>query len=167
MNASQGREREERDYKSWPMCRGAAASVPTAFDTHATSPWSDCRTSASLCQGGRQAPFRFSRLRSCSWTTGWSGSSRPGPGGHRREDVSGTVHTEYGLRFQVDPRKAYFTPVSRTSAQIASRCGRARRWWTCSPGRSLAIMIAKLHSGVVYAGDLNPRRVQLMRRTWS
>lgn len=81
------------------------------------------------------------------------------------EDVSETVHTEFGLRFKVDPRRAYFNPrLSNERRRVASLVREGETVVDMFAGVGpFAIMIAKLsRPSVVYAIDLNPEAVKLI-----
>ncbi len=164
------REREERDYKTLAKVPEALRPLlPTAFDT--LGDISIVRLPDELLpyakEVGDALRSAFPRLRSVFLDHGVVGEFRvldleviSG------EDVSETVHTEYGLRFKVDPRKAYFNPrLSNERRRIASLVRDGETVVDMFSGVGpFAIMIAKLsRPGVVYAVDLNPEAVRLMR----
>ncbi len=164
------REREERDYKALVNVPDELRPLlPTAFDT--LGDIAIVRLSDELLPYAREVGdalrSAFPRLRSVFLDHGVIGEFRvldleviAG------EDVSETVHTEYGLRFKVDPRKAYFNPrLSNERRRIASLVREGETVVDMFSGVGpFAIMIAKLsRPGVVYAIDLNPEAVQLMR----
>ena len=164
------RESEERDYKALTKVPDELRTLlPTAFDTlgdiavvglpDELLPFSN--------EVGDALMSAFPRLRSVFLDHGVVGEFRvldldviAG------EDCSETVHIEYGLRFKVDPRKAYFNPrLSNERRRIASLVRDGETVVDMFSGVGpFAIMIAKLsRPGVVYAIDLNPEAVQLMR----
>lgn len=164
------REREERDYKTLAKVPEALRPLlPTAFDT--LGDISIVRLPDELLpyakEVGDALRSAFPRLRSVFLDHGVVGEFRvldleviSG------EDVSETVHTEYGLRFKVDPRKAYFNPrLSNERRRIASLVRDGETVVDMFSGVGpFAIMIAKLsRPDVVYAVDLNPEAVRLMR----
>jgi len=166
----QEREREERDYKALAKVpEELRPLLPTAFDT--LGDIAIIRLSDQLlpyaAEVGDALRSAFPRLRSVFLDHGVVGEFRvldleviSG------QDVSETVHTEYGLRFKVDPRKAYFNPrLSNERRRIASLVRDGETVVDMFSGVGpFAIMIAKLsRPGVVYAIDLNPGAVQLMR----
>jgi len=164
------RTRGERDYKVLAdVPEGLRALLPTSFDI--LGDIAIIRLPEELLPHASQvgeALLRASpRLRSAFLDRGVVGEFRvldleviAG------EDASATVHVEHGLRFKVDPRRAYFNPRLATE--------RRRVAALVKPGETVvdmfagvgpfAIMIAKLaRPGVVYAIDLNPAAVELMR----
>jgi len=164
------REREERDYKSLAKVPDRLRQLlPTAFDT--LGDIAVIRLPDELLpysgEVGEALMTAFPRLRSVFLDHGVVGEFRvldlemiAGA------DVSGTMHTEYGLRFKVDPRKAYFNPrLSNERRRIASLVRDGETVVDMFSGVGpFAIMIAKLsRPHVVYAIDLNPEAVQLMR----
>ncbi|HQN76509.1 MAG TPA: class I SAM-dependent methyltransferase family protein, partial [Methanomassiliicoccales archaeon] len=119
------REREERDYKALAKVpEELRPLLPTAFDT--LGDIAVVRLPDELLpyagEVGDALRSAFPRLRSVFLDHGVIGEFRvldleviAG------EDVSETVHIEYGLRFKVDPRKAYFNPrLSNERRRIAS-----------------------------------------------
>jgi len=164
------REREERDYKALARVPDELRPLlPTAFDT--LGDIAIIRLLDELLphanEVGEALLAAFPRLRSAFLDHGVMGEFRTldleviaG------EDVSGTVHTEYGLRFKVDPRKAYFNPrLSSERRRIASLVKEGETVVDMFSGVGpFAVMIAKLsRPRAVYAIDLNPGAVQLMR----
>jgi len=164
------REREERDYKALAnVPEDIRPLLPTAFDT--LGDIAIIKLPDELLPHskgvGDALMSAFPRLRSVFLDHGVVGEFRvldlevvAG------EDVSETVHTEYGLRFKVDPRRAYFNPrLSNERRRIASLVRDGETVVDMFSGVGpFAIMIAKLsRPGVVYAIDLNPEAVQLMQ----
>ena len=164
------REREERDYKALAQVpEGLRPLLPTAFDT--LGDIAIVRLPDELLpyakEVGEALMTAFPRLRSVFLDRGVVGEFRTlDLEAIAGDDASGTVHTEYGLRFKVDPRKAYFNPrLSNERRRIASLVKEGETVVDMFSGVGpFAIMIAKLsRPGVVYAIDLNPEAVQLMR----
>jgi len=163
------REREERDYKALAKVpEELRPLLPTAFDT--LGDIAIVRLPEELLvyskEVGGALMAAFPRLRSVFLDHGVVGEFRTlDLEAIAGQDVSGTVHTEYGLRFRVDPRKAYFNPrLSNERRRIASLVREGEVVVDMFSGVGpFAIMIAKLASpSVVYAIDLNPEAVQLM-----
>jgi tRNA (guanine37-N1)-methyltransferase len=82
------------------------------------------------------------------------------------EDRSETVHVEYGLRFKVDLRKAYFNArLANERRRVASEVKEGELVVDMFSGVGpFAIMISKVaRPELVYAIDLNTEAVELMR----
>jgi len=164
------REREERDYKLLADVPEALRPLlPTAFDTLGDIAIIRLPDELLPHSGaiGKALMSAFPRLRSVFMDHGVAGELRVRDleviAG---EDRSETVHVEYGLRFMVDPRKAYFNPrLSNERRRIASLVQEGETVVDMFSGVGpFAIMIAKLaRPGVVYAIDLNPEAVELMK----
>ncbi len=163
------REREERDYKALAKVpEELRPLLPTAFDT--LGDIAIVRLPDELLayakEVGGALMAAFPRLRSVFLDHGVVGEFRTlDLEAIAGQDVSGTVHTEYGLRFRVDPRKAYFNPrLSNERRRIASLVREGEVVVDMFSGVGpFAIMIAKLaRPAAVYAIDLNPDAVQLM-----
>lgn len=164
------REREERDYKTLAKVpEELRPLLPTAFDT--LGDIAIVRLPDELLpyskEVGDALRSAFPRLRSVFLDHGVIGEFRVlDLEAISGDDVSQTVHTEYGLRFKVDPRKAYFNPrLSNERRRVASLVRDGETVVDMFSGVGpFAIMIAKLsRPGVVYAIDLNPEAVRLMR----
>ena len=164
------RERDERDYKVLAQVPDdLKVLLPTAFDT--LGDIAIIRLPEELLpyagEVGGALLRAFPRLRSVFMDQGVTGEMRVRDlrviAG---EDRSDTVHVEYGLRFKVDPRKAYFNPrLANERRRIASLVKEGETVVDMFSGVGpFAIMIAKFaRPSVVYAVDLNPQAVELMR----
>lgn len=164
------RGREERDYKTLVQVpEGLRGVLPTAFDTLGDMaiirlPDELLPHASAIGEALRSA---FPRLRSVFVDHGVTGELRVRDleviAG---EDMSETVHVEYGLRFKVDPRKAYFNPrLANERRRVASLVKDGEVVVDMFSGVGpFAIMIARFaRPSIVYAMDLNPRAVELMR----
>lgn len=164
------REREERDYKSLAnVPEELKPLLPTAFDT--LGDIAIIRLPDELLpyanEVGRALMSVFPRLRSIFMDHGVAGELRVRDleviAG---EDRSETMHVEYGLRFKVDPRKAYFNPrLANERKRIASLVTDGEVVVDMFSGVGpFAIMIARTAKpGLVYAIDLNSEAVEMMR----
>jgi tRNA (guanine37-N1)-methyltransferase len=164
------RGREERDYKTLAQVPEVLRGLlPTSFDI--LGDIAIVRLPDELLphstEIGRALMLAFPRLRSVFVDRGVAGELRVRDleviAG---EDRSETVHLEYGLRFKVDPRKAYFNPrLSHERRRVASLVKDGEIVVDMFSGVGpFAIMIAKLaRPAIVYAIDLNPQAVELMR----
>ena len=163
------REREDKDYKSFcDVPEGLRELLPTSFDT--LGDIAIIRLPDELLphagKVGEALMKAFPRLRSVFLDHGVVGEFRvldleviAG------DDDSSTVHTEYGLRFKTDPRKAYFNPrLANERRRICSLVKDGEIVVDMFSGVGpFAIMIARHARPVqVFAIDLNPEAVQLM-----
>jgi tRNA (guanine37-N1)-methyltransferase len=164
------REKEERDYKA--LCEVPDALrdlLPTSFDTLGDIAIVRLPDELLPYAGnvGKALMETFPRLRSVFMDHGVAGELRVRDleviAG---DDDSSTLHTEYGLRFKVDPRKAYFNPrLSNERHRIVQlvRDGEIVVDMFSGVG-PFAIMIAKhARPAQVFAIDLNAEAVQLMQ----
>ncbi|HUT27419.1 MAG TPA: class I SAM-dependent methyltransferase family protein [Methanomassiliicoccales archaeon] len=164
------RERDERDYKVLSQVpEELRALLPTSFDT--LGDIAIIRLPDELIPHaktiGDALMLAFPRLRSVFMDHGVAGELRVRDleviSG---EDRSETVHVEYGLRFKIDPRKAYFNPRLATERRrVASLVREGELVVDMFSGVGpFAIMIAKTaRPSLVYAIDLNPEAVELMK----
>lgn len=81
------------------------------------------------------------------------------------EDRRETVHSEYGIRLMVDLSKAYFSPrLGYERSRVASLVSDGETVVDMFAGVGpFAIMIARRHRSMVYAIDINPEAVRMMR----
>ncbi|MCX6650642.1 MAG: class I SAM-dependent methyltransferase family protein [Methanomassiliicoccales archaeon] len=164
------REREERDYKALANVPVELRPLlPTAFDTLGDIAIIRLPDELLPYSGeiGKALMSAFPRLRSVFMDHGVAGELRVRDleviAG---EDRSDTVHVEYGLRFKVDPRKAYFNSrLANERRRVASLVTDGEVVVDMFSGVGpFAIMIARnAKPGLVYAIDLNPEAVELMR----
>jgi len=164
------REREERDYKALAnVPEELKPLLPTAFDT--LGDIAIIRLPEELLpfaqEVGQALMSAFPRLRAVFMDHGVAGELRVRDleviAG---EDRSETVHVEYGLRFKVDPRKAYFNArLANERKRIASLVTDGEVVVDMFSGVGpFAIMIAKIaRPALVYAIDLNPEAVEMMQ----
>ncbi|MCG7845068.1 MAG: class I SAM-dependent methyltransferase family protein [Methanomassiliicoccales archaeon] len=164
------RERDERDYKVLSEVPTELREfLPTSFDT--IGDIAIIRLPDELVPHSRTVGealmLAFPRLRSVFMDHGVAGELRVRDleiiAG---EDRSETVHVEYGLRFKVDPRKAYFNArLANERRRVVSEVKDDELVVDMFSGVGpFAIMIAKLaRPALVYAIDLNPEAVELMR----
>lgn len=74
------------------------------------------------------------------------------------EDVSETIHREYGCKFMLDIRKVYFSPRLATERErIAKQTKNGETIIDMFAGVGpFSVVIAKNHEGKIYAIDINP-----------
>jgi len=81
------------------------------------------------------------------------------------EDKRETIHSEYGIRLKVDLSKAYFSPrLGFERNRVASLVKEGEKVVDMFAGVGpFSIMIAKRHRSKVFAIDVNPDAVNMMR----
>lgn len=74
-----------------------------------------------------------------------------------------TMHKEYGLRFKVDLRRAYYNPrLAEEHRRIAEEVDDDEKIFDLFAGiGGFSIHIASLHRSIIYMNDLNPYAVRL------